>query len=70
MRINHYLNRKEGFFYAKAKHKLYIDNQALSDEQMYALLALDYEIEDQERAIYRYVPELLIRMGYDPTWGW
>ena len=70
LRINHYLHRKEGYFYAKAKPKLHIDNRMLSDEQMKELLSLDYEIEDQDRAIYRHVPELLIRMGYDPTWGW
>ena len=70
LHINHYLNRKEGFLYAAEKTKLHIDNRALSEEQMHELLTLDYEIEDQERAIYRYIPELLIRMGYDPTWGW
>lgn len=70
LRINHYLNRNDGFFYATAKSKLHIDNRALSDEQVHELLSLGYEIEDQDRAIYRYIPELLVRMGYDPTWGW
>jgi hypothetical protein len=70
LRINHYLNRIDGFFYATARNKLHVDNRALSDEQVNELLALDYEIEDQDRAIYRHIPVLLIRMGYDPTWGW
>lgn len=70
LRINHYANRDEGFFYAKSKNRLHVDNRDLSDEQMQELLSLDYEIEDQDRVIYRFVPELLVRMGYDPTWGW
>lgn len=69
LRINHYLNRTEGFLYT-SRQKLQIDNRALSDEQLDQLLTLGYEIEDQDRAIYRHIPELLIRMGYDPTWGW
>jgi Glycosyltransferase family 92 len=70
LRINHYANRNEGYFYASAKSKLHVDNRKLSEEQMDELLSLDYEIEDQDRVIYRFVPELLVRMGYDPTWGW
>ena len=70
LRINHYANRHEGFFYAAAKNRLHIDNRILSEEQVDELLSLNYEIEDQDRVIYRFIPELLVRMGYDPTWGW
>jgi hypothetical protein len=70
MRINHYANRNEGYFHAVAKNKLHIDNRMLSEEQVDELLSLNYEIEDQDRVIYRFIPELLVRMGYDPTWGW
>jgi len=71
LRINHYTNRNEGYFYASAiKSQLHVDNRMLSEEQMDELLSLDYEIEDQDRVIYRFIPELLVRMGYDPTWGW
>lgn len=70
LRINHYTNRNTGYFFTKIKDKLHIDNRMLSEEETIQLLALDYEIEDQERVMYRFVPELLKRMGYETGWDW
>ncbi|HSW87029.1 MAG TPA: glycosyltransferase family 92 protein [Rhabdochlamydiaceae bacterium] len=70
LRINHYTNRNEGFFFAKAKEKLPIDNRMLDEELISELLALDYAIEDQDRVIYQFIPEMLKKMGYDPRWVW
>ncbi len=64
LRINQYLNRNPGYLnFGKRKNKLHIDNRMLSDEEVKQLLDEGYEIEDQERAIYRFVPEMLRKMG-------
>jgi hypothetical protein len=70
LRINRYTNRNAGYFFRKFKDRLHIDNRKLVSEEVTQLLALDYEIEDQERAIYRFIPELLKKMGYDPGRDW
>lgn len=63
--INRYENRFKGhLFYGKSKDKLHIDNRMLTEEEASQLLEMDYEIEDQERTIYRFVPDLLKKMGY------
>jgi hypothetical protein len=70
LRINNYINRNVGYFFTKAKDKLHIDNRFLTDDEISELLALDYEIEDQDRVIYHFVPELRKKMGYEPIWNW
>jgi hypothetical protein len=63
--INRYENRFKGhLFYGKAKDKLHIDNRILTEQESAELLEMGYEIEDQERAIYRFVPDVLKKMGY------
>ena len=57
LRINHYVNRNGMFYYSKTKYKLDIDNRLLSEEQIKELLAANYEIEDHDRPIYRFIPE-------------
>ncbi len=68
LRINYYANRfVEGFLYlGKLKNKLHVDNRLLSDYDTRALLEEGFAIEDQERLICRFVPELYKRMGFNP----
>ena len=69
IRINQYVNRFNGYLqFAKVKRKLHVDNRLLSDEEAFELLVNGYEIDDQERAIERFAPELLKRLGYDGSW--
>lgn len=71
IRINQYVNRFNGYLqFAKSKRKLYVDNRQLSDEETYDLLVNGYEIDDQERAIERFAPALMKKLGYDTSWKW
>ncbi|MBI2743536.1 MAG: glycosyltransferase family 92 protein [Chlamydiales bacterium] len=71
VRINHYANRYMGYLqFTAARNKLYIDNRMLSDSRTRELLQGNYEIEDQERVIHRFIPEMLKRMGFNSTWKW
>lgn len=65
LRINHYTHRNIAYFSKKIKQKLLIDNRRLTDAEMCDLLALDYAIEDQDRAIFRFIPELYKRLEYE-----
>ncbi len=63
MRINQYTNRYMGYLtFGKPKEKLDIDNRLLTHYELSELLQIGYEINDQERLIYRYVPEMLKRL--------
>ena len=42
----------------------------LAEEEMKILLEVGYEIEDQERVIHRFVPELLKKMDIETGWNW
>lgn len=65
LRINHYINRNVGYLFSgRVKEKLHLDHLILSDEETAELLQRGFEIEDQERAIYHFVPELLEKMGF------
>lgn len=62
LRLNRYVY--EGRLYLEnSKRKMYIDNRTLSDGQVFDLLKEGYEIEDQEKAIEKFLPELRKRMG-------
>lgn len=70
LRINYYAYRNEGYSpFRKMKDKLHVDNRMLTDHEMTELLECGYEIEDQDRVIYRFLPDLLKKMGFDPGWG-
>lgn len=71
LRINHYMNRNMGYLlFGKAQLKLDVDNRLLSEAETAELLEEGYAIEDQDRAIYQHVPELLKKMGREMEWGW
>ena len=61
LRINRYVNRNG----KKRKHKfrLEVDNRQLSEDLVAELLHSGYVIEDQERPIYKHIPELMKKMG-------
>lgn len=64
-RVNQYSNRntkeEEG---EKNKQILQIDPRIFQEQQLDKLLDAGYKIEDPEKAIYRFVPEVCKRMGY------
>jgi hypothetical protein len=63
--INHYENRFKGnLLHGKSKDILHVDNRMLTEEESSQLLEIGYEIEDQEKAIFRFMPDLLKKMGY------
>ena len=63
--INHYENRFKGnLLHGKSKDVLHVDNRMLTQEESSHLLEIGYEIEDQEKAIFRFMPDLLKKMGY------
>lgn len=64
LRINCYVNRNKGrTLFEKRKPKLNVDNRSLPDTMTAAFLAEGYLIEDQDRPIYKFIPELLNRLG-------
>jgi hypothetical protein len=70
-RINYYLNRDPLYLdFGNIKKKLYIDNRLLRENETMELLEEGYAIEDQERAIFQFVPELLQKMEYKSGWEW
>lgn len=68
LRINHYVNR--GSIFRKNKEIMHVDNRQLTEDELASLLSAGFEIEDQERSIYRFVPSLLKKMGYETGWDW
>lgn len=66
LRINKYVNRTRGILnFGKIKDKSHVDNRLLSHEELQSVLEVGYEVDDQERAIFRFIPELLRKMGYE-----
>lgn len=65
IQINHYVNRTLDYFYAsKVKKKESMNNKKMNEEEIDIWLNMGNEVEDQERAIHRFVPELRKRMGW------
>lgn len=63
--INRYENRFKGLlFHGKSKDVLHVDNRILTEKESSELLDMGYEIEDQERTIFRFVPDLIKKMGF------
>lgn len=59
LRVNRYLHRFKGFLqFGKKAEKLRVDNRLLQESEIRQLLDFGYEIIDQERAIYRFVPQV------------
>jgi hypothetical protein len=71
LRINKYVNRFNGILkFEHQKDKLHIDHRLLSEVQLKEALEFGYEIEDNEKAIFQFVPELRKKMGMETGWNW
>jgi hypothetical protein len=57
LRINRYVYQ-EKLCISCSKRRIYVDNRILLEKEILDLLKEGYEIEDQEQAIYRFVPQL------------
>lgn len=66
LRINSYIKGNQTYY--ASREKLAVDNRVLSEEEMTTLLELGYEIEDQDRAIFRFIPVLRKNMGFETGW--
>ncbi|MBS0653870.1 MAG: glycosyltransferase family 92 protein [Verrucomicrobia bacterium] len=66
LRINKYVNRSKGALnFGKRKDKLHVDNRAVAEQEVRLILQNGYEIEDQERAIFKFIPEVRKKMGFE-----
>ena len=71
LRINKYVNRHNGSLnFAKAKEKLQVDSRMLTESERRELLEIGFKIDDRERSISRFEPELRKRMGMETGWSW
>lgn len=62
-RVNEYRNRGYSSYQVN-HHKLFIDHRTIPDEELKRILDQGYEIEDQEKEIHRFIPELKKKMGF------
>ncbi len=71
LRINKYVNRFNGSLnFGKLKEKLHIDSRMLTENERKDLLEIGFKIDDSERSISRFEPELRKRMGMETGWSW
>lgn len=71
LRINKYINRFSGSLnFGKAKEKLHIDSRMLTENERMELLEIGFKIDDREKSISRFEPELRKRMGMETGWSW
>ena len=62
IKINRYVNRGL-YFHGKIKPKIHLDNRLLSTQEVTEILNENYEIEDQESPIRRFIPQLKKNLG-------
>ncbi len=66
LRINKYVNRfKPIWNFEKIKNKFDVDSRLITEEEKKQILELGYEIEDKERAIFKFIPKLRKKMGLE-----
>ncbi len=69
LRINRYMNRLEGHLVqGRTRQKIDVDNRMLTEDQMQGILSENYEVDDKERAIEQYIPDLMKKLGLR-SWG-
>ena len=61
-RINHYVNRTEDNLSAKIKNKELMDGK-LTEDQIMGLRNRGNQVEDRQKVIWKFIPELRRRMG-------
>lgn len=64
-RLNHYMGRTIDFFETKIRNREKSSNETYSQEMRQVVLELGNQVEEKERPIFRFVPELRKRMGFD-----
>lgn len=62
LRINRYIHEGEPFF-ENIRKKICVDHHNLTDKEVFDLLKEGYEVEDQEKAIQRFLTPLKKQMG-------
>jgi hypothetical protein len=65
LRVNHYENRMNFRKIGNIKKPLSVDSRALSEQEIDDYLRKGYEIKDSDQAAYRYVSELMKKMGLE-----
>jgi hypothetical protein len=63
LRVNHYVNRTLDYLQMKAKKKWLMEGYRYSQKEIEA----GNQLEDQEKLIQRFIPELRSRMGFEQT---
>ena len=63
--INQYVHRDVGY-QGRVKSRISLGYKSISNEEKKEILENDYEIDDQEKVISRFIPEVTKRMGLDP----
>lgn len=61
IRINRYLNRNKRAI--TSKRKLYVDQRYIKQNELEEILNSGYDIEDQQKEIQRFVPEVIQRLS-------
>jgi hypothetical protein len=64
VRVNKYLNRN--FRMLNFRRKVYADPRKMREKEKQEILDLGYDIEDQERSIHRFLPELTKKLNATP----
>ncbi len=66
IRVNRYTHRyQKGYLHhGKLRDRAHVDNRTVQMSQLSAILEEGYEIEDQEKLIFRFIPDVLNRIGY------
>lgn len=71
MRINKYVNRFNGsWHFSKRKERLHVDNRLLTEYQSEEVLRNGFVMEDKERTILRFEPQLRKSMGLSSGRRW
>ena len=66
--LNHYMNRTVDYFLNdKLPKKEHMDNVHFSKSEVERMMNFGNDMEDTERAIFKFVPSLRQKMGYDRT---
>lgn len=68
LRINRYVYAGKGYL-ENLKRRFHGDNRMLSEKEISELLKEGYEMEDQERTIDRFLPQLRKKMGLSSEWN-
>jgi len=63
---NRFLSSRDSY---RFRNKIQINHQVVSENEIDQLLDLGYEIEDEERSLYRFKPQLMKQLGYEDGLG-